>query len=54
MAMMMTPRRPIAAPDDLAGELRLTRELVRKVQLEALNQLRQTPAAEHIGRDAVL
>ncbi|HTN50497.1 MAG TPA: RNA polymerase sigma factor RpoS [Burkholderiaceae bacterium] len=45
---------PYATLDDLAGELNLTRERVRQMQLEALKQLRQTLAAEHIGRDAVL
>ncbi len=43
-----------ATLDELADELRLTRERVRQMQLEALKQLRQTLAAEHIGRDAVL
>ena len=52
--MTMVPRRPIATPDDLVDELHLTRELVRHKQLEALKQLRQTPAAERIGCDAVL
>ena len=51
---MMVPPRPIATLDDFAGQLHLTRELVRQMQLEALQQLRQTLAAEHIGRDAVL
>jgi DNA-directed RNA polymerase sigma subunit (sigma70/sigma32) len=54
MAMMVAPRRSVATLVNVAGEPHLTRELVRQVQLEALKQLRQTPAAEHIGRDAVL
>jgi|OpeIllAssembly_1097287.scaffolds.fasta_scaffold09242_2 RNA polymerase nonessential primary-like sigma factor len=45
---------PYATLDELAEELHLTRERVRQMQLEALKQLRQTLAAEHIGRDAVL
>jgi RNA polymerase nonessential primary-like sigma factor len=45
---------PYATLDELADELRLTRERVRQMQLEALKQLRQALAAEHIGRDAVL
>ena len=43
-----------ATLDELADELGLTRERVRQMQLEALKQLRQTLAAEHVGRDAVL
>ena len=43
-----------ATLDELAAELRLTRERVRQMQLEALKQLRQALAAEHVGRDAVL
>jgi RNA polymerase nonessential primary-like sigma factor len=45
---------PYATLDELAEELQLTRERVRQMQLEALKQLRQTLASEHIGRDAVL
>jgi RNA polymerase nonessential primary-like sigma factor len=45
---------PYATLDELAEELHLTRERVRQMQLEALKQLRQALAAEHIGRDAVL
>jgi len=45
---------PYATLDELADELCLTRERVRQMQLEALKQLRQALAAEHIGRDAVL
>jgi RNA polymerase nonessential primary-like sigma factor len=44
----------VATLDELAVELALTRERVRQMQLEALKQLRQMLAAEHIGRDAVL
>jgi RNA polymerase nonessential primary-like sigma factor len=43
-----------ATLDELADELGLTRERVRQMQLEALKQLRQALAAEHVGRDAVL
>ncbi len=43
-----------ATLDELAVELGLTRERVRQMQLEALKQLRQALAAEHVGRDAVL
>jgi RNA polymerase nonessential primary-like sigma factor len=42
-----------ATLDELAVELGLTRERVRQMQLEALKQLRQALASEHIGRDAV-
>ncbi|HQR21551.1 MAG TPA: RNA polymerase sigma factor RpoS [Burkholderiaceae bacterium] len=45
---------PYATLDELAEQLHLTRERVRQMQLEALKQLRQALAAEHIGRDAVL
>jgi RNA polymerase nonessential primary-like sigma factor len=45
---------PYATLDELADELQLTRERVRQMQLEALKQLRQALAADHIGRDAVL
>jgi RNA polymerase nonessential primary-like sigma factor len=45
---------PTATLDELAVELGLTRERVRQMQLEALKQLRQTLAAEHVGRDGVL
>jgi RNA polymerase nonessential primary-like sigma factor len=45
---------PYATLDELAEELHLTRERVRQMQLEALKQLRQALASEHIGRDAVL
>ena len=44
----------IATLDELAVELGLTRERVRQMQLEALKQLRQALASEHVGRDAVL
>ncbi len=43
-----------ATLDELASDLGLTRERVRQMQLEALKQLRQALAAEHVGRDAVL
>jgi RNA polymerase nonessential primary-like sigma factor len=46
--------RATATLDDLAVELGLTRERVRQMQLEALKQLRQALASEHVGRDAVL
>ncbi|HQR56498.1 MAG TPA: RNA polymerase sigma factor RpoS [Burkholderiaceae bacterium] len=46
--------RATATLDELAAELGLTRERVRQMQLEALKQLRQALAAEHVGRDAVL
>jgi len=46
--------RQIATLDELAGELGLTRERVRQMQIEALKKLRRALAAENIGRDAVL
>jgi RNA polymerase nonessential primary-like sigma factor len=43
-----------ATLDELAAELQLTRERVRQMQFEALQQLRLTLAAEQVGREAVL
>jgi RNA polymerase nonessential primary-like sigma factor len=43
-----------ATLDTLAGDLGITRERVRQIQMEALGQLRRQLMREGVGRDAVL